>query len=137
MAAGDFLHALEGKFYYGTAGSQAATEQTNVTGVSLASTSRTEDIVQRGKKYQASHVLSLECTLTFTAWDVDSDAMVAALLAAFHAKTLVALYPVDKTSGEGLDADYVVTQATRDETDLTKYNFECKPNDTNRDPVWQ
>ena len=134
MAVGDFLHALDGVFMYGTAGSTAATESTNVTGCSLGRTSKTEDTQLRGEVYESTHVLGLQTTLTFTAYNIDSDGLVAALLAA--PGNLIALYPTDKASGEGLDADYVVTQATRDETDLTKWNFECKPNSTNRVPVW-
>ena len=137
MAAGDFLHALDGVFMYGATGATASTTSTNVTGVSLGGTAKTEETQLRGEKYESTHVLGLQATLSFTAYDKDSDGLVSALLTAFHTPgNRIALYPTDKTSGEGLDADWVVTTMTRDETDLTKWTVECKPNSTTRVPSW-
>ena len=53
----------------------------------------------------------------------------------------IALWPLDVAAangGEGLDADYYVTQFARAESNsaFTKYNCEFKPTDEQRDPQW-
>lgn len=137
MAAGDYTIALDGKFYYGTAGSQADTETTNVENVKLDLSPQTASVTPRGKTYTTTKPLSLDASLTFDVYDIEEDSFVSSLITAVTGKTSVALFPTDlSTGGAGLDGDFYVTGFTRDETDLTKYNVTCKPTHEDRDPSW-
>lgn len=139
MAAGDYRIGLNGKFYSGSAGSQAATERDNVDEVVATFTGRTAEALRRGKTYVATEVVALEHTLTFKVFDIESDAFVTQIRTAFFAKTKLAFWAKDASTGEGLDADYVITGFSRDENNanIIAYNVEAKPNDGQRNPVWQ
>lgn len=139
MAAGDFSVGLDGLFYYGTAGSQANTATSNVNGVSLSLSHRTAEAVRRGKSYVLTKPTVKEAALTFKMFEIESDGFLAAVEAAFMNKTRIALYPKARTSGKGLDADYYITQFSRDETEeeFESYSVEAKPTDEARNPTWQ
>jgi len=129
--------ALLGKFYWGAAGSQAATETTNVENVKLSLNPATASRTRRTKTYTMTKVLSLDPELTFDVYDEASDSFLSAILTAATAKSRIAMFPTDtSTSGVGLDADFYITGCDRDETDLTKYNVTAKPTDEVRDPAW-
>ena len=138
MAAGDYRVGLDGKFYYGTAGSQANTEANNVDDVSLSLSARTAEAVRRGKTWVANKPTVLEATLEFKLYDIDSDAFLAAIKNAYTGRTRIALYPRDAAGGEGLDADYYITAFNRseDNEEFITYNVTAVPTDEQRDPTW-
>ena len=138
MAAGDIRIGLEGVFLYGTAGVTPTTEADNVDSVSLSISKRTAERVKRHKKYVAKKVTVTEATLSFEITDVDSDAFLAAIRAAAMADTAVAMYPKDITSGEGLNADWYITEFSRDEnnTEFMNYKVTAVLTDEDRDPAW-
>lgn len=138
MAAGDYRIGLDGVFLSGASGSTASTERDNVDDVNLSLSKRVAEAVRRGKTWVAIKPTVTEATLTFVVFDIDSDAFVAALRAAFMADTRIALYPKDASSGEGLDADWYITNFSRaeDNEDFIKYNVEARPTDEERDPSW-
>jgi hypothetical protein len=138
MAAGDYRIGLDGIFNSGAAGSTAATERDNVDDVNLNLSKRVAEAVRRGKTWVAIKPTVTEATLEFTVFDIDSDAFVAVLRAAFLADTRVALYPKDAATGEGLDADWYITQFSRaeDNEDFIKYSVQARPTDEERDPAW-
>jgi hypothetical protein len=138
MAAGDLLLGLEGAFNYGTAGAPAATLTNNVDGVSLSLSHRMAEAIRRGQGYVTSKPTIKEATLTFKVIDVEGDAFLAACEAAFFNKTKIAIWAKDKTAGKGLDADWYISQFTRDEPneDFIGYSVEAKPTDETRDPSW-
>jgi hypothetical protein len=138
MAAGDYRMGLNGLFYYGTAGSQAATEADNVDGVSLNLAARKAEAVRRGKDWVANKPTVLEATLEFKVFDIEADTFLSALKTAFMTKARIALYPTDGTSGEGLDADYYVSALVRSEgnEEFITYAVTAVPTDELRDPTW-
>lgn len=138
MAAGDFTVGLDGLFYYGSAGSTAGTATANVNGVSLSLSHRTAEAVRRGKAYVLTKPTVKEATLTFKIWEIEADAFLTALESAFVNKTRIALYPKARAGGKGLDADYYITQFSRDEAEeeFESYSIEAKPTDETRNPTW-
>ena len=115
MAAGDYRIGLEGKFYHGAEGGQAATEADNVDDVTLNLSKRVAEALRRGKKWVAKKPIANEASIEFKAFDIVADAFVAALESAYTNDTRIALYPTDGTGGKGLDADYYITQFQRQE----------------------
>ena len=138
MAAGDYRIGLNGKFHHGASGAQAATEANNVRNVNLNLSKRTAEAVRRGKKWVAKKPVITEGTVEFECYDIEADALVAALRAAFMADTRIALYPTDADTGEGLDADFYITKFSRNEAneDFITYSVTAEPTDEERDPNW-
>lgn len=138
MAAGDYRMGLEGKFYYGTAGSQASTEADNVDDVTLNLSARSAEAVRRGKDWVAKKPTVLEASLDFKVWDIEADTFLSDIKTAFMNKGRIALYPTDAPSGEGLDADFYVTTFNRaeDNEGFITYAVTAEPTDEARDPSW-
>lgn len=138
MAAGDLRIGLNGIFYYGDSGSTASTEHNNVHDVTLNASARTAEALRRGKKWVTKKPTYLEASVDFKLHDVDSDALVPLLRAAYLNQTRIALYPTDASGGDGLDADYYVTKFTRNESnpDFITYEVTAEPTDEERDPSW-
>lgn len=138
MAAGDYRIGLDGKFYRGAAGSTPSTEADNVDNVNLNCSARMAEAVRRGKTWVAKKAIILEATVDFELFDIEGDAFVAAIKAAFLGKSRIALYPTDADSGEGLDADYYISNFTRSEsnTEFITYKVTAEPTDEQRDPNW-
>jgi hypothetical protein len=137
MAAGDNVIGLDGKFYYGAAGSTAATEATNVDNVRLNLSAQTATRVRRGKTWQMTKPIVLEATVEFEVTSIEGDAFLSSLTTAFMNKGKIALYP-QENGGSGLDADYYVTNFSRSEgnTEINTYSVTCAPTDETRDPAW-
>ena len=138
MAAGDYRIGLEGKFYHGTEGGQAATEADNVDDVTLNLSKRVAEALRRGKKWVAKKPIANEASIEFKAFDIVADAFLAALESAYMNDTRIALYPTDGTGGKGLDADYYITQFQRQEDNegIIFYSVKAEPTDELRDPQW-
>ena len=138
MAAGDYRIGLDGKFYHGPSGAQATTEADNVRNVNLNLSKRTAEAVRRGKKWVAKKPVVTEATLEFEIYDIEGDAFLAAVKNAFMNDTRIAFYPTDADSGEGLDADFYVTNFSRNEAneEFIAYSVTAEPTDEERDPGW-
>jgi len=138
MAAGDLRIGLEGEFLYGTAGVTPTVEADNVDNVALAISKRTAERIQRHKRYVAKKVTVTEATLSFEITDEDSDAFLAAIRAAAMADTRIAMFAKDITAGEGLDADWYITEFSRDESnsEFISYKVTAVVTDEDRDPTW-
>jgi len=138
MAAGDYRIGLDGVFYHGAAGATAATEADNVRNVNLNLSKRTAEALRRGKKWVAKKPIATEATLEFEIFDIEGDAFLAAIRDAFMNDNRIALYPTDDASGEGLDADYYITNFSRNESneEFITYSATAEPTDEVRDPTW-
>lgn len=141
MATGDIRVGLEGEFYYGDAGSTPAAEAENVDDVSLKISKRTAERIKRHKKYVTKKVTVTEATLTFTIVDVEGDAFLTAVKNAAMNDTRIALYGLDveaASGGEGLDADWYITEFGRDENnaEFVSYSVTAVITDEERDPSW-
>jgi len=138
MAAGDYRVGIEGKFYYGTAGSQAGTEADNVDNCEVAMSTIMAEALRRGKTWKSKKPIAKEAAISWMMYDIESDAFLAAIRAAFMNQTRVALWPTDATSGEGLDADFYISEFRRSEDNegFITYNVKAEPTDELRDPAW-
>jgi hypothetical protein len=138
MAAGDYLMGLDGKFLYGTAGSQASTEADNVDGVNLSLSAEVAEAKRRGKTWVANKVTYLSGEVTWNMYDIEADAFLTAVKNAYMGQSKIALYPTDKASGEGLDADFYITgfNRTEDNDGYIMYAVTAKPTDEQRNPTW-
>lgn len=140
MAAGEYQASIDGVFYYGTFGSQASTDTDNVDDVELGLSTINAKILRRGKLWEATKVLAFTGQVSFTIVAIEGDAFFSAIQTAFFARALIALWPTDlAAAGEGLDADYTVTEFSRTESnrDVVKYKVTAMPSDESRDPIWQ
>jgi len=134
-----FRIGLNGKFLYGTAGVMAANEAKNLTDVTLDLGAITADTTSRASgKWKSDKAVLLEGTLQWTMHARAGNAALAAVAAAFFGLDLIALYPKDAESGEGLDADFTITKFTREEplTGVIQYRCEGKPSDELREAQW-
>lgn len=142
MATGDIRIGLNGEFYYGTTGSTPATEAANVDNVVLTISKRTAERIKRKKKYVTKKVTVTEATLTFDIVDEEGDAFLAAITTAAMADTAVALYALNvaaASGGEGLNADWYITEFNRNESnaEMITYSVSAVLTDEDRDPVWE
>jgi len=141
MAAGDLRIGLEGEFYYGTAGATPTTEADNVDSVSLSISKRTAERVKRHRRYVTKKVTVTEATLSFEIADEEGDDFLTAIKNAVMNDTRIALYALDvkaEDGGEGLDADWYITEFGRDEnnTEFVNYKVTAVLTDESRAPVW-
>ena len=134
---------LEGELYYGTAGTTAASELTAVRDVTLDMSASVADINSRASAtWKAEKVAQLQATLTFEILNKVGDAGVIAIKNAFLAKGAIALYALDiaaVSGGEGLNADWNITNFSRSEplVDSDKYSVTATINNELREPVWE
>jgi hypothetical protein len=141
MAAGDLRIGLEGEFYYGPAGATPTTEADNVDSVSLSISKRTAERVKRHRRYVTKKVTVTEATLSFEIADEEGDDFLTAIKNAVMNDTRIALYALDvkgEDGGEGLDADWYITEFGRDEnnTEFVNYKVTAVLTDESRAPVW-
>ena len=141
MATGDIRIGLNGEFYYGTTGSTPAVEATNVDNVVLTISKRTAERIKRGKRYVTKKVTVTEATLKFDIVDEEGDAFLAAITTAAMADTAVAMYALNvaaASGGEGLDADWYITEFNRNEAngEMIGYSVSAVLTDEDRDPSW-
>lgn len=138
MAAGDVQIGLDGKFYYGTAGSTAATEATNMEDVTVNLSSTEVDITRRGSTWEVSKTILLSGEVTGTLQKRESDAFMATVESAYLNKTRIAIYAKSGTSGKGLDADVYVTQMNDNQPlkDKQTYELTFKITDELRTPTF-
>jgi len=127
----------EAKLYYGNAGSTAATQITNAMDITVDSPKEYGDTTVRGDgtsvPIKSSRPTSRAVTVTFTMGNKDSDAALAALLAAEAAGTPVAIRVIDKAAGAGPDADfYLAKRAGKPLNGAQTIEFTCTATDENR-----
>lgn len=142
MATGDIRIGLNGEFYYGTTGLTPTTEAANVDNVVLTISKRTAERIKRKKKYVTKKVTVTEATLTFDIVDEEGDAFLAAITTAAMADTSVALYALNvaaASGGEGLNADWYITEFNRNESnaEMITYSVSAVLTDEDRDPAWE
>jgi hypothetical protein len=100
---------FEGKLYYGTAGSTAATELTIARDVSYKIESTSVDVTDRASIFEYSRTATVKVGLEFEVNNDASNAFVAAVRAAATAGTAIAFRTRDYSSGYGLDGDFIVS----------------------------
>lgn len=139
MAAGDVIIGLDGKFYYGTAGSQASTEAVNIEDVTVNLGTTEVDITRRGATFEGSKPVLLSAEVSGTLQKREGDAFMLALETAYLAKSRIAIYAKSHATGKGLDADCYVTGLNDGQPlkDKQTYEVTLKPTDELRAPQFQ
>src|SRR6188768_2171758 len=100
---------LEGKLYWGAAGSTGSTELTIVRDASYKFDPDKADVADRASIINYKRVTGVSFTLDFETNNDDSNTFVAAARAAAAAGTLIAFRTRDKTSGWGVDGDFSIS----------------------------
>lgn len=138
MAAGDVQIGLDGKFYYGTAGSTASTEATNIEDVTVNLSTTEVDITRRGSTWEGSKVILLTGEITATLQKREGDAFMTSVETAYLNKTRIAIYAKSSSTGKGLNADCYVTQMNDGQPlkDKQTYDLTFKITDELRTPTF-
>lgn len=130
---------LDGKAYYGTAGSQATTEIENIRDVTLNLETAEADITVRGGDGWRQMTPTLkDASVEFQVLYDEADSFSEDIIDAYLNNTTYAFYFRSKTGGKGLDADFRVISATRSEglEEAMMLNVTLKPTTSSRAPAW-
>lgn len=130
---------LEAKLYHGAAGTTAASELTNVKDVTLNLETGEADVTTRAAQGWRATIATLkEGSVEFEMiWDTE-DAGFSALKNAYFNNTPIALAILDGENGSGLDADFSITNFTRNEPleEALTVSVTAKPTYSTRPPAW-
>jgi predicted secreted protein len=130
---------MECKLYHGAAGATATTLLANVKDLTLNLEKGEADVTTRANQGWRAVVATLKSgSVEFEmVWDTE-DAGFAALKNAYFNNTPIALAILDGENGEGLDADFSVTNFTRNEPleEAVTVNVTVKPTYSTRAPAW-
>jgi len=133
---------LNGKLYRGTAGSTAATEVLNCVDLTLSLSKAMADITTRGSGGWRQKLSTVkECELEWKMYVDPEDADYAAIIAAWHSGTPLAL-KVSPTGNGGLDGDFEITDISEEQPleDAMAVTVKAEPTNiggTNgRNPTW-
>jgi len=131
---------MDAKIYYGTAGATATTELNNVRNVTLNLETGEADVTTRGNQGWRATVATLKNgTVEFEMlWDT-GDAGFTAIKDAYFNNTPIALAILDGDNGEGLDADFSITNFSRNEPleEAITVSVTAKPTYSTRAPTWK
>ncbi len=125
--------------YYGTAGSQAATQLTIIRDVTYNTTTEKGETTANGDgnapPIVTERVTARSVELTFDMINDSANASLASMIAAARAGTTVALYYKDYSTGKGFDGDVIleVENGAPYKGEQT-YSFTARPNDDDRTP---
>ena len=130
---------MEAKIYHGAAGSTATSELTNVKDVTLNLETGEADVTTRGNSGWRATVGTLkDGSVEFEmVWDSE-DTGFAAIKNAYFNNTPIALAILDYENGEGLDADFSITNFSRNEPleEAITVSVTAKPTYSTRAPAW-
>jgi hypothetical protein len=129
---------LEGKLYWGAAGSTAATELKIARDVSYKLEPTEVDVSDRNSIVDLVDVAGIKFSLEFEVNNQSTDAFIAAFRTAAAAGTAIAFRTRDSASGWGVDADFIVgDDEGQPLRDAQRIKVTCSPTDKNgRVPVW-
>lgn len=130
-------YSLDAKLYRGTAGTTAATEVKNVRDLNYDSEWTEEDISNRGSAFELVGNTMLKIAVNWEMVGNDTDADLIAIRAAHEAKTVLAFKVIDKASGKGVDADFLVSKCARKQglKGAIMYDVAIKPTYVTRYPA--
>jgi hypothetical protein len=130
---------MQAKLYHGAAGATATTELANVKDVTLNLETGESDVTTRASNGWRATIATLKNgSVEFTLiWDTE-DAGFTAIKNAYFNNTAIALAVLDGEGGSGLDADFSVTNFTRNEPleEAITVNVTVKPTYVSRAPTW-
>lgn len=124
---------------YGTAGTRAATTLSNVRNVTLNLETGESDVTTRANGGWRATVSTLkDASVEFEMVWEPTDAGFSAIKNAFFGNTAIALHVLSSATGEGLDADFMITSFTREEAleEAIMVSVTAKPTLSTRAPAW-
>ncbi len=131
---------MDAKLFFGVAGATATTELSNVKDVTLNLETGEADVTTRANQGWRAVAATLKSgTVEFEMiWDT-GDAGFAAIKDAYFNNTPIALAILDGTDGEGLDADFSITNFSRNEPleEALTVSVTAKPTYSTRAPAWK
>ena len=131
---------LDAKLFRGTAGSQAATEVTNVKDLTLNLESGEADVTTRATQgWKATAATLKEASLEFTILYDPADADFTAFQTAYFSNTPLALVVSDgQDTAHGLDADFSITAFSVEQPleEAMSVSVTAKPTASTRAPQW-
>jgi len=131
---------MDAKLFHGAAGATATTELTNVKDVTLNLETGEADVTTRANQgWRAIAATLKNGTVEFEMlWDT-GDAGFTAIKDAYFNNTPIALAVLDGTDGEGLDADFSITNFSRNEPleEALSVSVTAKPTYSTRAPTWK
>jgi predicted secreted protein len=111
-----FKLGMDAIMYYGTAGTIAGTELSNVKDVTVTLEAGSADVTTRANSgWRATAATLKECTVEFEMVWKPTDAGFTAIKTAFLNSTTIALLPLSEPGGEGIDGDFSITNFSRNE----------------------
>jgi|BioPla2DNA2_1021312.scaffolds.fasta_scaffold29558_1 predicted secreted protein len=129
---------LDAKLLRGTAGTQAATEVTNVKDLTVTLESGEADVTTRATSGWKASVATLKnASLEFgILYDTDDEDF-KAFQSAYFSNTALALFITDG-EGNGLDADFSITGFTIEQPleEAISVSVKAKPTSSTRSPQW-
>jgi hypothetical protein len=130
--------SLDAKLYYGAAGSTANTLLSTVGDVTVSLKKSETKISSRASRWALFKGALKEAEISFEVVDDSANSALGTLLGAFMGDTPMAFLVKDAVDGSGLDADFEILGADRDEKleDAIKYKFTIKPTYVSRYPSW-
>ena len=130
--------SLDAKLYHGPAGSAASTLLSTVGDVTVSLKKSETKISSRASRWALFKGALKEAEISFEVVDDSGDGALGTILGAFMSDTPLAFFVKDAVDGSGLDADFEVLGADRDEKleDAIKYKFTIKPTYVSRYPTW-
>ena len=129
---------LEAKLFYGTAGTQAATEAKNVKDVTLSLEAGSADITTRAANgWRVKKATLKEGSLEFGMNYNTEDVLCSTVLTNFLSGTPLAFFVTDG-AGTGLDADFTLTNCSIEQPleEAISVSVTAEPTDAGRAPAW-
>ncbi|MCC6579871.1 MAG: hypothetical protein IT440_05470 [Phycisphaeraceae bacterium] len=130
---------MECRLYFGAAGATATSELKNVKDVTLNLETGEADVTTRGNQGWRATVATLKSgSVEFEmVWDTAEPGF-SAVKSAYFSNTPIALAILDGENGEGLDADFTVTNFSRSEPleEAVTVSVTVKPTYSTRAPAW-
>ena len=129
---------INGKLYYGAAGSTAATEVTNCRDLSYSVEPTRGDTSKRASPFKLSQIAMMALSVEWEMVLDTGDATLTALRAAAVAGTPVALRTRDHAAGYGVDCDWNLSMSKGEPLEGSQtVKFTAEPDSSEgRVPVW-
>lgn len=130
MATGTVLLGINAALYVGAKGAAATTAMKNARGVSLKLGTATADVTYRGGGAIELSVSALrQVEISWKMLDIDGDADLALVVGAYVSQEPVSIKCLDKESGKGVDGDFIIVTADRNEDDkgVVEHSITAKP----------
>jgi len=112
----DPVLGMNAQLFYGTSGTRALNEMTNVREVTITMSAGEADVTTRANNgWRATQATLREATVEFEMMWLEDDAGFIAIKNAFLASGQIALLALSGDGGEGIDGDFSITNFTRSE----------------------